>query len=68
MPIIRVQMLAGRSAEQKERLAAALTEAMVTEAGARREGVMVLMEDVAADAWAIGGKLVRPHPKPTDPA
>ena len=41
---------------------------MVVEAGARREGVTVLMEDVAADAWAIGGKLVRPHPKSPEQA
>lgn len=64
MPIVRVTLLEGRTPEQKERLAAALTEAMVQEAGARREGVMVLFEDVAPAHWAIGGRMVKPHHKP----
>jgi len=63
MPIVRVTILEGRTDEQKEKLAAALTEAMVAEAGARREGVMVLIEDVPPRHWAMGGKLVKAHKK-----
>ena len=37
MPLVQVTMLTGRSADQKRKLAARITDAMVEEAGARRE-------------------------------
>jgi 4-oxalocrotonate tautomerase len=56
MPIIRVEMLAGRSADQKRAMAEELTEAFLRTAGGRREAISVIVTDVAAQDWAIGGK------------
>ena len=37
MPLVQVTMLTGRTADQKRKLAKRITDAMVEEAGARRE-------------------------------
>ncbi len=58
MPIIRVEMHEGRTAEQKRALAAALTDAMVEHAAADRAAVRVVFTDYAKSDWAIAGELV----------
>lgn len=57
MPLIRVEMFPGRTAEQKEALAAELTEAFVRTCGGNREGVWVIIDEVPRDHWAVGGQL-----------
>lgn len=57
MPLITVHMLAGRSTEQKRRLIARLTDAIVEEAGARREMVQVRFLEVTKEDWGRGGSL-----------
>lgn len=57
MPIIRVEMFAGRSVEQKRAIAAALTEAFVTHGGSPPSAVTVVFADVAKEDWAVAGKL-----------
>ena len=39
MPLVQVTMLTGRTADQKRKLAQRITDAMVEEAGARREAI-----------------------------
>jgi 4-oxalocrotonate tautomerase len=51
-------MLTGRSADQKRKLAQRITEAMVEEAGARREGVVVAFHEVSKESYASGGVLM----------
>jgi phenylpyruvate tautomerase PptA (4-oxalocrotonate tautomerase family) len=58
MPIVRVELLPGRDAVQKEFLARAIADALAEIAGSTREGVHTLFIDVAADSWAIGPRLV----------
>ena len=58
MPIIRIEMVAGRTAEQKRELAEALTRETVRIAGTSPCSVMVIIEDVAKENWAVGGKLL----------
>jgi 4-oxalocrotonate tautomerase len=58
MPMVRVTMLPGRTPEQKRRLVAAMTDAMVDDAGAVRERVEVVIEEIAAAEWARGGVLL----------
>jgi 4-oxalocrotonate tautomerase len=58
MPIVQVTLLKGRTAEQKRKLAARITDAMVEEAGARKEGVVVTFVDVPRDSYASGGILM----------
>lgn len=56
MPVVRVSFIEGRTEEQKDRLAAAIADAMSEIAGSRRDGVHVIYEDVAKGNWYIGGK------------
>jgi 4-oxalocrotonate tautomerase len=41
MPVVQITMLQGRTADQKRKIAKRITDALVEEAGARREGVVV---------------------------
>jgi 4-oxalocrotonate tautomerase len=63
MPIIRVEMFAGRSREQKRAIAAALTEAFVASGGSTPAGVTVLFTDVEKEDWAVGGVLAADRDK-----
>lgn len=58
MPLIQVTLLEGRTTEQKRKLAARLTDVLVEEAGARKEGVVVTFIDVPRDSYASGGVLM----------
>ena len=57
MPIVRVEMWSGRTQEQKQELARAITDAMVRIAKTTPEATIVLFEDVAKENWAEGGEL-----------
>jgi 4-oxalocrotonate tautomerase len=58
MPLVQVTMLTGRTADQKRKLAVRLTDAMVEEAGARREAVVVTFQELSKESYASGGVLV----------
>ena len=58
MPIIHVELLEGRSVDQKRRLATELTDAFVRTCGGDPAAVRVLLRDVPPTDWAIGGELV----------
>jgi 4-oxalocrotonate tautomerase len=58
MPLVQVTMLEGRTADQKRKLAQRLTEAMVEEAGARKEAVVVAFHEVSKESYASGGVLM----------
>jgi 4-oxalocrotonate tautomerase len=58
MPLVQITMLAGRTADQKRKLAQRLTDAMVEEAGARREAVVVAFHEVSKESYASGGVLI----------
>lgn len=60
MPTIHVEMSAGRSQEQKQRLAQAITTAMVEHSGCTIESVQMVFTDVAPHNWVIGGKFLGP--------
>ena len=47
-----------RSAEQKRRLAQRLTDAMVEEAGAKREAITIAFVEVPRENYATGGVLM----------
>ena len=51
-------MLEGRTHDQKKALVKALTNAIVDTCGAKAEGTMVVIEDVARDHWARNGELL----------
>jgi len=58
MPLVQVTMLTGRTTDQKRQLAERLTDAMVEEAGARREAVVVTFNEVSKESYASGGVLM----------
>jgi 4-oxalocrotonate tautomerase len=58
MPVIQVTMLQGRTADQKRKIAQRITDAMVEDAGARREGVVVTFIEVSRESYASGGMLM----------
>lgn len=57
MPTIRVELLEGRTPEQKKALVQALTEACVSALDSKPESVDVLLYDIRRGDWATGGKL-----------
>jgi 4-oxalocrotonate tautomerase len=58
MPLIQITMLEGRTADQKRKLAKRITDAMVEEAGARREAIVVAFHEVSKESYASGGILM----------
>ncbi|RIQ26258.1 tautomerase family protein [Jiangella rhizosphaerae] len=57
MPSITVQLLRGRTVEQKRNFAAAVTAAAVAELGARPGDVRIAFEHIEPDDVANGGVL-----------
>ena len=57
MPTLRVELMEGRTPEQKKELAKALTEAVVKTLGSKPESVDILMYDIRRHDWATGGVL-----------
>ena len=58
MPVIQVTLLEGRSKEQKQKIAARLTDVLVEEAKTPREGVVVTFVEVRREDYARGGVLM----------
>ncbi|MDP6454624.1 MAG: tautomerase family protein [SAR202 cluster bacterium] len=57
MPIVRVEMWPGRTHEQKQKLAKAITDAMVDIGKTTPEATIIVFEDVDKSNWAQSGEL-----------
>jgi 4-oxalocrotonate tautomerase len=57
MPTIRVELMEGRTPDQKKNLVKALTQAVVDTLGSAPESVDVLLFDIKRSDWATGGEL-----------
>jgi 4-oxalocrotonate tautomerase len=57
MPVIKVNMLAGRTLELKRALAKTLTDGYVQVCGGKPQSVWILFEDIDKADWSIGGEL-----------
>jgi len=57
MPTIRVELMEGRTPEQKKNLVKALTQAVLDTLGGKAESVDVLLFDIKRHDWATGGEL-----------
>ena len=57
MPIVRIEMWAGRTHAQKAELARVITEAIVTISHTTPEATILIFEDIAKENWANGGTL-----------
>ena len=58
MPLVQITMLAGRTVDQKRKIAKRITDVMVEEAGARREAIVVVFHEVSKESYASGGELM----------
>ncbi|MDM5299784.1 2-hydroxymuconate tautomerase [Bacillus pumilus] len=58
MPIITVQMLEGRTDEQKKALVEKVTDAVVETTGANAEKVSVIIEEMKKEHYAVAGKRI----------
>lgn len=56
MPIIEMHLMEGRSAEQKSRAAAAMTEALSLSLGCSPETVRILITEHGKDDFFVAGK------------
>lgn len=56
MPIIRVELLEGRSPKQKHAFAQAVTESFVATCGGTPQSVQVVFHDVRGSDWVSAGK------------
>ena len=55
MPFITVQIIEGRSVEQKHALIKEISEAAIRVLGADPDNVRIVINEVTADDWGVGG-------------
>jgi len=55
VPLVQISILPGRSPEQKRALLAEVTDAVVRTCKVQPEQVRVLISEVAAEHWGVGG-------------
>jgi len=58
MPLVQITLLAGRTADQKRKIAKRITDVLVEEARARREAIIVAFHEVSKESYASGGELM----------
>ncbi|SEO22566.1 4-oxalocrotonate tautomerase [Amphibacillus marinus] len=58
MPYITVKLLEGRTTAQKQALVEKVTDAVVETTGASKEKVVVFIEDMKPEHYAVGGQLL----------
>ncbi len=57
MPIVNIQILKGRSHEQKKKLTKAVTDAIVATIGVKPEAVWIVVEEMEKENFSTGGIL-----------
>lgn len=67
MPIYHVEMMEGRTPEQKRKLVEAVTRVSVDILGGSPEAVHVLIHEIPRDNWATGGQLWSERKPPSSP-
>ena len=57
MPTYHIEMMEGRTLDQKKKLVEAITRVTVEVLGVKPESVDILIADIKRENWATGGKL-----------
>lgn len=57
MPTYHIEMMEGRTVEQKKKLVEAITQATVDILGGTPDAVDIIITDIKRENWATGGKL-----------
>ena len=55
MPLVQIALYAGRTPDQKEALAKAVTKAISETAGIPDEATTIIFQEVEKHDWAVGG-------------
>jgi len=58
MPLVQVTIMQGRSQEQKEAFFEEVTQSAMKHLDVKREQVRVLINEIPAEHWSIGGQSV----------
>jgi 4-oxalocrotonate tautomerase len=56
MPVIRIEVLAGKTKEQKKRMIEGITQVVTAAIGIEPEKVWIVINDVPPENWGSGGK------------
>jgi 4-oxalocrotonate tautomerase len=56
--MVQITMLTGRTVDQKRKISKRITDALVEEAGAHREAIIVTFNEVSKESYASGGELM----------
>lgn len=67
MPIVRIELLEGRSAAMKRDLIRGVTEAVVAALAVAPGQVRVLLHELPAEHWAVGGETMAERRGPDAP-
>lgn len=57
MPIVQIDLLEGRTYEQKKAMVEKITEALMETAGASRESISIIIRDMPKQNYAKAGQL-----------
>lgn len=58
MPIVQINLLAGRTLDQKRALVRSVTDALVETIGTSGESVRIILNEMPFDLYAINGNLL----------
>lgn len=58
MPLIRVEMFAGRDKDQKRAMVKEVTEAFIRTCGGSPGSVTIIIDETTPDNWGVAGDLV----------
>lgn len=61
MPIVQIELLEGRTVEQKRMLVEKVTQAVVESTNAKPENVSVIIRDMPKENYGHAGKLATDH-------
>jgi 4-oxalocrotonate tautomerase len=56
MPIVRIELLQGRTPDMKADLITRVTDAVITSLGVDPEQVRVILYELPPEHWAVGGQ------------
>ena len=57
MPIVQVHLIEGRTVEQKRKLVAEMTKAVVDSLDVKAEDVRIILSDMTKQDYSVGGVL-----------
>jgi 4-oxalocrotonate tautomerase len=65
MPILEITLIEGRDKEAKKRLVEKVTDAVVESIAAPRESVRIILREVPAEHFVVGGVMKEPIKTPS---